>query len=76
MSLEKLANDSLALGQLPEGAYVVDDSKRVFVLYSDNPEKDVQGRAKKIKAAWEKLHGENTCEVVVVKLNERLESLV
>lgn len=50
--------------------------KRVFALYVTDPtSKESKTRAKKLEKSWEKLHGKNTCHVVVLALTEKLESL-
>jgi len=52
------------------------DPKRVFVLYSDDPDsKEVKKRARDLKKSWEKVFGEGTCEVAVLSINERVETL-
>ena len=62
--------------QLPEGVEYVYDTKRVFVLYSNDPDSDAtKKRARSLKRSWEKVFGKDTCEVAVVKADERVETL-
>lgn len=75
-----LQNGAVTVNGLPIDSYgteLVYDNKRVFVLYAEDPENvDVQKRAKSLKKSWEKLNGKGTCEVAILKSDERVESLV
>lgn len=58
------------------GVEYVYDTKRVFVLYSHEPDaKETKTRARKLKRAWEKVFGKDTCEVAIVDASDRVETL-
>lgn len=75
---DSLSNEFLVNG-VPVDQLVSDivDPRRVFILYAEHPGSlEAKTRAGNLKKAWEKLYGVDTCEVIILSSEERVESLV